>query len=108
MRLNYKYKVEMHINSKATDIHADSERIYHLISDCQGLKQFLPEQIQDWEAATEDLYQMKELEMNHIPMDHLWVLKEGHCLRNQVIRLCEFDSGFSSIYEAAWKGLPRR
>ena len=51
MRLNYKYKVEMHINSKATDIHADSERIYHLISDCQGLKQFLPEQIQDWEAG---------------------------------------------------------
>ncbi|MBR2051394.1 MAG: LysR family transcriptional regulator [Bacteroidales bacterium] len=51
-------------------------------------------------SPTEDLYQMKELEMNHIPMDHLWVLKEGHCLRNQVIRLCEFDSGFSSIYEA--------
>ena len=51
-------------------------------------------------SPSEDLYQMKELEMNHIPMDHLWVLKEGHCLRNQVIRLCEFDSGFSSIYEA--------
>ena len=51
-------------------------------------------------SPTEDLYQMKELEMNHIPMDHLWVLKEGHCLRNQVIKLCEFDSGFSSIYEA--------
>ncbi len=51
-------------------------------------------------SPTEDLYQMNELEMNHIPMDHLWVLKEGHCLRNQVIRLCEFDSGFSSIYEA--------
>ena len=51
-------------------------------------------------SPTEELYQMKELEMNHIPMDHLWVLKEGHCLRNQVIRLCEFDSGFSSIYEA--------
>lgn len=51
-------------------------------------------------SPTEELYQMKELEMNHIPMNHLWVLKEGHCLRNQVIRLCEFDSGFSSIYEA--------
>ncbi len=51
-------------------------------------------------SPTEELYQLKELEMNHIPMDHLWVLKEGHCLRNQVMRLCEFDSGFSSIYEA--------
>ncbi|MBQ8761421.1 MAG: LysR family transcriptional regulator [Bacteroidales bacterium] len=51
-------------------------------------------------SPTEDLYEMKELEMHHIPMDHLWILKEGHCLRNQVLRLCEFDSGFSSIYEA--------
>lgn len=51
-------------------------------------------------SPTEDLYSQKELEMNHIPMEHLWVLKEGHCLRNQVMRLCEFDSGFTSIYEA--------
>lgn len=51
-------------------------------------------------SPTEDLYELKELEMHHIPMDHLWILKEGHCLRNQVLRLCEFDSGFSSIYEA--------
>lgn len=51
-------------------------------------------------SPTEELYELKELEMHHIPMDHLWVLKEGHCLRNQVMRLCEFDSGFSSIYEA--------
>lgn len=51
MRLNYKYKVEMHVTSKAADIHANSERLYHLISDCQGLKQFLPEQIQNWEAG---------------------------------------------------------
>lgn len=51
-------------------------------------------------SPTEDLYHLKEFEMHHIPMDHLWILKEGHCLRNQVIKLCEFDSGFSSIYEA--------
>lgn len=51
-------------------------------------------------SPTEDLYELKKLEMHHIPMDHLWILKEGHCLRNQVLRLCEFDSGFSSIYEA--------
>ena len=51
-------------------------------------------------SPTEELYKLKELEMHHIPMDHLWVLKEGHCLRNQVMRICDFDSGFSSIYEA--------
>lgn len=51
-------------------------------------------------SPNESIYLFDELEMNHIPTDHLWVLKEGHCLRNQVIKLCEFDSGFSSIYEA--------
>ena len=43
---------------------------------------------------------IKEYEMNHIPTEHLWVLKEGHCLRNQVMRLCESNSGFSTTYEA--------
>jgi len=38
--------------------------------------------------------------MHHLPTDHLWILKEGHCLRNQVMRLCESESGFSTIYEA--------
>ena len=43
---------------------------------------------------------IKEYEMHHLPTDHLWVLKEGHCLRNQVMRLCESNSGFSTTYEA--------
>ena len=52
-------------------------------------------------SPTEPLYNIiKEYEMNHIPTEHLWVLKEGHCLRNQVMRLCESNSGFSTTYEA--------
>ena len=52
-------------------------------------------------SPTEPLYNIiKEYEMHHLPTDHLWILKEGHCLRNQVMRLCESESGFSTIYEA--------
>jgi LysR family hydrogen peroxide-inducible transcriptional activator len=34
-----------------------------------------------------------------MPLDHLWVLEEGHCLRNQVLNLCE-NRTRTSIYEA--------
>lgn len=52
-------------------------------------------------SPTEPLYNMvNEYEMRHLPTEHLWILKEGHCLRNQVMRLCESVSGFSTTYEA--------
>ena len=52
-------------------------------------------------SPTEPLYNIiNEYEMRHLPTDHLWILKEGHCLRNQVMRLCESESGFSTTYEA--------
>lgn len=52
-------------------------------------------------SPTEPLYNiMNEYEMRHLPTEHLWILKEGHCLRNQVMRLCESESGFSTTYEA--------
>ena len=36
-------------------------------------------------SPTEPLYNItKVFEMNHIPTKHLWVLKEGHCLRQSV------------------------
>lgn len=51
-------------------------------------------------APAESIFVNNVLEMHHIPTEHLWILKEGHCLRNQVIKICDFESGFSSIYEA--------
>ncbi len=51
-------------------------------------------------SPSEDIYKLEELEMHHIPSNHLWVLKEGHCLRNQVMKICDMESAFSSIYEA--------
>jgi LysR family hydrogen peroxide-inducible transcriptional activator len=35
-----------------------------------------------------------------MPTEHLWVLKEGHCMRNQIFNFCESESIYSGIYEA--------
>jgi LysR family hydrogen peroxide-inducible transcriptional activator len=51
-------------------------------------------------SPSEELYQQPEIETHHIPSDHLWVLQEGHCLRNQVMNICDLKSGYSAIYEA--------
>jgi len=51
-------------------------------------------------SPNEALFEKKEIETHHIPMEHLWVLQEGHCLRNQVFNICEHKSGYSAIYEA--------
>ena len=45
------------------------------------------------------------LEKEHVqildlPIDDLWVLQEGHCLRNQVLSFCGRQSKKASVYEA--------
>lgn len=51
-------------------------------------------------SPSESLYQQPEIESHHLPSEHLWVLQEGHCLRNQVMNICGKKTGYSSIYEA--------
>ncbi len=51
-------------------------------------------------SPTEILFNQKEIETHHMPSEHLWVLQEGHCLRDQVMNICEQNSGYSAIYEA--------
>ncbi len=51
-------------------------------------------------SPSENLYGQKEIETNHIPFEHLWVLQEGNCLRNQVLNICEHKSDYSTEYEA--------
>ena len=48
----------------------------------------------------ESLYEKEEIESGRMPTERLWVLQEGHCLRNQVMNICDQRSGYSSIYEA--------
>jgi LysR family hydrogen peroxide-inducible transcriptional activator len=50
-------------------------------------------------APDEPMYAQEEVSTNEMPLDHLWVLEEGHCLRNQVFNFCE-NKTHSSTYEA--------
>jgi LysR family hydrogen peroxide-inducible transcriptional activator len=51
-------------------------------------------------APSEELYNEEEVSSENLPLDHLWVLEEGHCLRNQVFNFCHKKSLQSSVYEA--------
>ena len=48
----------------------------------------------------EDLYGKDEIAAHEMPTEHLWVLKEGHCMRNQVFNFCQAKSAYSTSYEA--------
>ncbi len=50
-------------------------------------------------SPNEPIYQKKEISTLEIPLDHLWILEEGHCLRNQVLNFCKTKS-HPSAYEA--------
>ena len=52
-------------------------------------------------SPEEKLYEEQEIAPSSLSTDHLWVLKGGHCMRSQVIYLCENKTAeFSTIYEA--------
>lgn len=51
-------------------------------------------------SPQEPIYQEAEIQSNLMPTDHLWVLKEGHCMRNQVFNFCDSKTSYSNIYEA--------
>jgi len=45
------------------------------------------------------IYNLDEISTNDMPLEQLWVLEEGHCLRNQVFNFCE-NKIHSAVYEA--------
>lgn len=52
-------------------------------------------------SPEERLYEEPAIAPSSLSTDHLWVLKEGHCMRSQVFNLCENKTTeFSTIYEA--------
>ncbi len=51
-------------------------------------------------SPKEDLHKESEIQSHLMPTDHLWVLKEGHCMRNQIFNFCDAKSAYSNIYEA--------
>lgn len=51
-------------------------------------------------SPSESLFAQPEIQARQMPSQHLWVLQEGHCLRNQVFNFCEHRSEYSTMYEA--------
>lgn len=51
-------------------------------------------------SPNEPLYEKTELCSDTLPLEHLWVLEEGHCLRNQVFNFCSAKPTTSYVYEA--------
>jgi LysR family hydrogen peroxide-inducible transcriptional activator len=51
-------------------------------------------------SPAEELYNKDEIAAHEMPTEHLWVLKEGHCMRNQVFNFCQTQSAYSATYEA--------
>lgn len=62
------------------------------------------EELYAYVSKSENLKKKKYLLPKEILADHLWLLEEGHCLRNQVLNLCELkkmDPGSDGLhYEA--------
>ena len=51
-------------------------------------------------SPEEELYKKDEIAACDMPTENLWVLKEGHCMRNQVFNFCQTKSAYSTSYEA--------
>ena len=51
-------------------------------------------------SPKEPIYERTELSATNMPLDKLWVLEEGHCLRNQVFNFCNEKPRNNSTYEA--------
>lgn len=51
-------------------------------------------------SPSEPIYDRLELSATDMPLDKLWMLEEGHCLRNQVFNFCHEKPIQSSTYEA--------
>ncbi|NDP20365.1 MAG: LysR family transcriptional regulator [Paludibacter sp.] len=51
-------------------------------------------------SPNEPIYERMELSASDMPLDRLWVLEDGHCLRNQVFNFCNEKPQYSSTYEA--------
>ena len=51
-------------------------------------------------SPQDPLHQSSEIEASQMPTKHLWVLKEGHCMRNQIFNFCDGTSDYNGFYEA--------
>ncbi|MDR1653268.1 MAG: hydrogen peroxide-inducible genes activator [Prevotellaceae bacterium] len=52
-------------------------------------------------APSDPLYCETEVPAHHLPLERLWILQDGHCLRNQVFNFCDDENrNHETVYEA--------
>ncbi len=51
-------------------------------------------------SPQEAIYKKESLSASDMPLEHLWVLQEGHCIRNQVFNFCHEKALTQQAYEA--------
>jgi LysR family hydrogen peroxide-inducible transcriptional activator len=51
-------------------------------------------------SPLEEIYKQKEIKSSTMNIDNMWILKEGHCFRNQILNFCNQNSNFKPFYEA--------
>ncbi len=51
-------------------------------------------------SPEETIFSSNNLISHDLPLDNLWMLEEGHCLRSQVFNFCDSKKFNSSMYEA--------
>lgn len=51
-------------------------------------------------SPLESIYNVNQMISHDLPLDNLWMLEEGHCLRSQVFNFCDTKKEMSSMYEA--------
>jgi len=50
--------------------------------------------------ATQNLPSITHLSAKTMPNENLWVLQEGHCVRDQIFNFCENDAQYNHVFEA--------
>ncbi len=58
------------------------------------------EKFEAYVSPEDALWKQREVFSDELPSDRLWVLQEGHCLRNQVFAFCHQKSRTHAEYEA--------
>jgi len=51
-------------------------------------------------SPEESLFNQVDISPNELPLDNVWVLEEGHCMRNQIFNFCDKKLRQPSVYEA--------
>lgn len=102
-------QIELQVSEQQTHIIVDQLRKAELdmaiLATPLGLEDILEiplyyEKFLAYISPQESIYQEQEISAAQMPTQHLWVLKEGHCMRNQIFNFCDGSSDYNGFYEA--------